>query len=224
MLISQLFAGDDLLQRIANDEPDRISQTQNRTAPAVAKVQTALLIWRPDVLPVHGADGDYGPETAAAVVRFKAEELGVPPEDIINDVGPRTVDRLDEIAFVSESIAAAGFVVVGRADASPEEHASVHAAIADAGGQVLLGLGELAAVVAGGQAVIEAVTPLIGHALAGVVTPSDASLLPSLDEDTARYVTSWLAMLDPAFVLAKGDPGRLGASFAVLDGCLIEES
>ena len=119
MLISQLFAGDDLLQRIANDEPDRISQTQNRTAPAVAKVQTALLIWRPDVLPVHGADGDYGPETVAAVVRFKAEELGVPPEDIINDVGPRTVDRLDEIAFVSESVAAAGFVVVGRAQTRP---------------------------------------------------------------------------------------------------------
>lgn len=223
MLLSQLFAGDDLLQRIADDGADRISQDQNRTAPAVGKIQTALLIWRPDVLPVHGADGDYGPETADAVVRFKREELGVPDAELVNDVGPRTVNRLDEITFVSESVAAAGFVVVGRADVSPEEHASIHTTIADAGGQILLGLGELAAVVAGDQAVLDALAPLVGQALAGVVTPSDTSLLPSLDEETAGYVMTWLAMLEPAFVLAKGDPARFGVSFESLDGCLAGE-
>jgi hypothetical protein len=224
MLMSQLFAGDDLLQRIADGRPDRISQTRNRTAPGVRKLQTALLIWRPDVLPRHGADGDYGPETAAAVVRFKAEELGMPAAQIINDVGPLTVRRLDEIAFVAESVDAAGVVVVGRAGASPEEYASIHIAIANAGGQVLLGLGEVAAVVAGGQAVVDALAPLVGQALTGIVTPTDTSLIPSLDEETAGYVMTWLAMLDPEFVLAKGDPERLGGSFASLGGCTVEEA
>ena len=100
MLTSQLFAGDALLGRIAAGSPDRISTTQNRNAPAVGKVQQALLIWDPDSLPVHGADSDYGPETAAAVHRFKVEELGVAAP--IDDVGPQTVLRLDAIALADE--------------------------------------------------------------------------------------------------------------------------
>ncbi|WP_438853925.1 tyrosinase family protein [Agromyces sp. M3QZ16-3] len=100
MLSSQLFTGDDLLERIASGAPDRISQTQNRFDPAVGKVQQALLLWRPDVLPLHGADGEYGGETEAAVVRFKVEELGV--ANPFPDVGPLTVQRLDEIAFAAE--------------------------------------------------------------------------------------------------------------------------
>ena len=99
---SVLFAGDALLQAIAADLPSpeggltRISRTQNQEDPAVAKVQRALLDWRADALP-HGADGVFGDESVEAVVRFKRDELGVPAGDIIGDVGPRTVRRLDEI-------------------------------------------------------------------------------------------------------------------------------
>ncbi|WP_400996594.1 tyrosinase family protein [Agromyces sp. GXQ0307] len=100
MLTSRLFAGDDLLERIASGAPDRISQTQNRFHPAVGTVQQALLLWEPDVLPLNGADGEYGGETEAAVVRFKIEELGV--ANPFPDVGPLTVQRLDEIAAAAE--------------------------------------------------------------------------------------------------------------------------
>ena len=102
MLSSQLFAGDPLLEAIAADGPQRISTFQNQNDPAVAKVQQALLLWRPDVLPVHGTDGHYGSETAAAVTSFKIDELAVPPEQVIADVGPQTVRRLDEIALAAE--------------------------------------------------------------------------------------------------------------------------
>jgi hypothetical protein len=99
VLTSPLFSGDEVLQRIADDVGgERISRTQNSVGPPVTKVQQALLMWRPDVLPESGADGEYGSETAAAVVRFKVEELGVPEFQVIPDVGPRTVIRLDEIA------------------------------------------------------------------------------------------------------------------------------
>ena len=100
MLQSQLLGGDALLERIAGGSPERISTTQNRLDPAVGKVQQALLLWRDDLLPVHGADSEYGDETAAAVVTFKTEELGVIAP--IPDVGPGTVQRLDEIAFAAE--------------------------------------------------------------------------------------------------------------------------
>lgn len=102
MLTSQLFAGDDLLQRISDGGPERISRFQNSTAPAVLKVQQALLIWDAAALPLHGADGTYGSETASAVVRFKVTELLVPPDQLVDDVGPRTVLRLDEIAKAAE--------------------------------------------------------------------------------------------------------------------------
>ncbi|WP_020387658.1 peptidoglycan-binding domain-containing protein [Kribbella catacumbae] len=103
MLTSVLFAGDLLLEDIAADrvEPDgqraRISVSRHRNDPAVRKIQTALLGWDPDCLPVHGADGDFGPESADAVGRFKAEELQVPADQIIKDVGPQTVTRLDQL-------------------------------------------------------------------------------------------------------------------------------
>ncbi len=102
-LQSQLFSGDELLQRIADDVGRvRISRTQNSTGPSVARVQQALLIWDADALPNHGADGKYGDETASTVRRFKVQELGVPEAEVISDVGPKTVVRLDEIALASE--------------------------------------------------------------------------------------------------------------------------
>jgi hypothetical protein len=101
MLTSALFAGDPLLEAIAQDQ-DRISRTQHRTDPAVQKVQIALLGWDPDCLPQFGADGDYGDETAGAVARFKVEVLGVPPAEVIDDVGPLTVLKLDEMRAEAE--------------------------------------------------------------------------------------------------------------------------
>src|SRR5215207_3807795 len=106
---SALFAGDALLQAIADDLPGpgggltRISRTQNQNDPAVAKVQQALLDWRADALPGSGANGVFGPESVDAVIRFKREELGVSEGEIIGDVGPRTVRRLDEIRAGAEA-------------------------------------------------------------------------------------------------------------------------
>ena len=71
MLTSQLFAGDDLLQRISDGGPERISRFQNSTAPAVLKVQQALLIWDAAALPLHGADGNFGAETEQALRQFQ---------------------------------------------------------------------------------------------------------------------------------------------------------
>ncbi|MGV9456989.1 phospholipase D-like domain-containing protein [Streptomyces sp. NPDC003635] len=101
MLACTLFAGDALLEAIADDQ-DRISRTRNRRDPAVRKVQIALLDRDPNCLPRFGADGDYGDETAAAVARFKIEMLGVPPAEVIDDVGPLTVRKLDELQAAAE--------------------------------------------------------------------------------------------------------------------------
>ncbi len=111
MLSSALFAGDHMLQDIADDVVTqgghvRLSQTQNWQAPAVKKVQQALLMRDPGCLPVHGADGTFGSETAAAVHRFKVDELGVPEPQVIDDVGPLTAQRLDDIALANENAAA----------------------------------------------------------------------------------------------------------------------
>ena len=105
---SRLFRRESLLQAIADDAPasdgglSRISRVQNRNHPAVKKVQQALLVWSPDCLPRFGADGDFGSESAAAIHRFKLEELEVPAAEIIDDVGPRTVRRLDEIVAAAK--------------------------------------------------------------------------------------------------------------------------
>ncbi|KMS79122.1 hypothetical protein ACH49_12965 [Streptomyces leeuwenhoekii] len=101
MLTCTLFAGDALLESIANDQ-DRISRTRHRRDPAVRKVQIALLDRDPNCLPQFGADGDYGDETAGAVARFKIEVLGVPPAEVIDDVGPLTVLKLDELQAAAE--------------------------------------------------------------------------------------------------------------------------
>jgi len=102
VLTSQLFQGDAVLQAIADDN-DRMSRRRHGRGEAARKIQTALLTWNPGVLPRFGADGKYGDETAAAGRRFKIEELGVAPADVIDDVGPRTVNRLDEIQAAAEA-------------------------------------------------------------------------------------------------------------------------
>jgi len=103
MLKSALFAGDQLLQDIADDVGGvRISQHENATAPSVIKVQQALLIRDPSCLPISGADGVFASETAAAIHRFKVDELGVDESQVVDDVGPETVQRLDEIGLAAE--------------------------------------------------------------------------------------------------------------------------
>jgi peptidoglycan hydrolase-like protein with peptidoglycan-binding domain len=102
MLASALFAGDDLLERIAVDAGRaRISTSQNQRHPAVRKVQQALLLWDDAALPRFGADGDYGSETAAAVRRFKIDYMRV-DGTVYDDVGPLTVRWLDRIAYSDE--------------------------------------------------------------------------------------------------------------------------
>jgi len=102
MLTSQLFQSDRVLQAIADDR-DRMSRTRHFRGESVTKLQTALLSWDPGALPRFGADGVYGNETARTVRRFKIEELSVPPGQVIDDVGPRTVIRLDEIQAAAEA-------------------------------------------------------------------------------------------------------------------------
>jgi tyrosinase len=97
MLQSQLFAGDELLQDIADETGERISRTRHTPSASVGRIQTALLTWRADVLPHFGVDNKYGKETAGAVRTFKIDELGVNAAHAVDAVGPRTVIRLDEI-------------------------------------------------------------------------------------------------------------------------------
>lgn len=101
MLQSQLFQGEPTLEAVAANTT-RISRTVNNLFEPVHRVQLALLMWDASVLPQFGADGIYGDETAGAVVQFKLNELGVPPDEIVDDVGPATVTRLDEIALANE--------------------------------------------------------------------------------------------------------------------------
>lgn len=121
MLQSALFAGDSLLQDIADNVGGvRISRHENANSPSVIKVQQALLIRDPGCLPVSGADGVFGGESAAAVHRFKVDELGVEESQVIDDVGPLTVQRLDEIALAAEVTSVAVFNQFGDALADVE--------------------------------------------------------------------------------------------------------
>jgi Common central domain of tyrosinase/Polyphenol oxidase middle domain len=113
VLTSQLFQNDAVLQAIADDN-DRMSRHRHSRGDSARKVQTALLTWDPGALPKFGADGKYGDETAAAVRRFKIEELGVAARDAIDDVGPRTVIRLDEIQAAAERPAPVSTLFVRR--------------------------------------------------------------------------------------------------------------
>lgn len=101
MLTSRLFHNDDVLEAVAADR-DRISRTRNRRASAVSKIQQVVLQWDPGALPAFGPDGVYGDETASAVLRFKVEELGVPADTAIDDVGPQTVLALDRMRATHE--------------------------------------------------------------------------------------------------------------------------
>lgn len=220
-MLSQLFAGDPLLDAIALDQ-ERISRQRHRTSPAVRRVQAALLLWDPACLPASGADGDYGNETAAAVARFKHEELGVPVAEVIDDVGPRTVIRLDEIAALSEAHGSLGMLMVAVPSATDDDLVAARTAVERSGGEILLGLGRLASAVGGGPATREALDAMVGTLLAGVVTPDSPVIPDGLDTETAESVAAWISMLDPAYLLAQLDPHRLDGPRPSLGGCLRE--
>jgi tyrosinase len=102
VLNSQLFQGDQILEAVAADQA-RISRTENNVHDTVERVQKALLLRDPNCLPQFGADGDYGNETAGAVLTLKQQEFpDLQPNETFDDVGPRTVIRLDEIAVQHE--------------------------------------------------------------------------------------------------------------------------
>ncbi len=176
MLQSALFAGDSLLQDIADNVGGvRISRHENANAPSVLKVQQALLIRDPSCLPVSGADGSFGGESAAAVHRFKIEELGVEESQVIDDVGPLTVQRLDEIASAAEVASVAVFNQFGDAlanvDVEVDDGGTPRRATTDA-----LGIAKLA-LISGGKLTLQPVTLAIalGNLLDRPVIASDPS-------------------------------------------------
>lgn len=87
-LSSPRFAGDPVLEACAADSH---VMGPGEKGMAVRRVQWALLDLQFD-LPMFGADGDFGGETAAAVSAYK-ESRGISPSD--GKVGPTTMGRLD---------------------------------------------------------------------------------------------------------------------------------
>ena len=62
-MLSTLFADDLVLQAVL-DDLDRISRTQQTPSDSMLCVQTSLLVRDRGCLNEHGADGNYGDETA----------------------------------------------------------------------------------------------------------------------------------------------------------------
>jgi peptidoglycan hydrolase-like protein with peptidoglycan-binding domain len=52
-------------------EEDEMVLSKESGGPAVKRFQECLLVWNPEALPEHGADGDFGSETADWVGRFQ---------------------------------------------------------------------------------------------------------------------------------------------------------
>ena len=218
-MLSSLFAGEPVLQAVLDDQ-DRISRTQHRASEATRRVQMALLIWDPGCLPEHGADSDYGEETAGAVVRFKAEELGVPPAEIVDDVGPLTVQRLDQIAAADEKGLGRELAVVVAAEFThPDVLISIMAAAESVGGALLMTLGPRVMVLDGGPPVADAVLQDLGGFVSGIVTAAKPDLPADLDDDTIEALTAWLASVDPAGILTQLLGWASGDSFDYLQGC-----
>lgn len=209
---SLLFQNDALLASIAADtgtQGPRISSGENRTDPAVRKVQLALLEWDPGCLPDFGPDGDFGPESTEAIIRFKHEELGV-VGDVVGDVGPLSVARLDEIQAAREGALVGHFLAFGE-EGVAAPGGELWQAVVDAGGTVALGLGSYAAVIAGDTSVFDAAfaVPAVSYVLRSWDTPP-----ADFDADTVELALSWLRTFDPAFVLARIDPSREGGDWS----------
>jgi peptidoglycan hydrolase-like protein with peptidoglycan-binding domain len=84
------FAGNRILE-LAFDGLATISQRRNSLGTHVRLIQESLLA-QGYALPIHGADGDFGPETEAAVRAFQVDAGAVKLDGI---VGPETMRLLD---------------------------------------------------------------------------------------------------------------------------------
>jgi peptidoglycan hydrolase-like protein with peptidoglycan-binding domain len=87
-LTATRFAGNVVLEAVFDDE--RVLQKGDKGT-AVRLVQESLLA-QGYALPAHGADGDFGPETEAAVRHFQVDAGAVKLDGII---GPETMQLLD---------------------------------------------------------------------------------------------------------------------------------
>lgn len=217
-MLSELFAGDPVLQAVL-DDADRISRTSHTPSDSVLRVQTALLIWDPGCLPVHGADSDYGDETAGAVATFKAVELKVPAAEIVDDVGPLTVARLDQIAAADEHGLGREVAVVGVEGVDSDIWLSIVAVAEDVGGSMLMTMGPRVMVLDGGRAVVDAVMASFDTVVSGIVTAADTDIPADLDADTVEALVAWLASVDAAGILEQVQALTSGVSFASLQGC-----
>ncbi len=104
---SRLFQGDMLLEAIAGlpDAPGqpRISQSQMRPPRRCGQHPAGLGRLTGRCAGGSAIDGPFGRKSARAVHRFNAEELLVEEHRIIDDVGPRTARRVDEIRAPAEA-------------------------------------------------------------------------------------------------------------------------
>jgi hypothetical protein len=117
---SPRFAGDALLEEIAND-PDTGTKKLQKGSPAdsVTKVQQVLFdlgwanrIAHPVLDPAVFADGDYGPVTTETVLAYKQHyDIHFPPSEPTGFVdgfaGPRTLQKLDGHCSLLDEAAAA---------------------------------------------------------------------------------------------------------------------
>ena len=158
------------------------------------KVQQALLIRDPACLPISGADGLFGGEAAAAVHLFKVEELGVEEAQVIDDVGPLTVQRLDEIALAAEVTSVAVFNQFGDAladvDVQVDDGGTPRFATTDA-----LGIAKLS-LIAGGTLTLEPGT--LALALGDLLDRPVIAADPSDPGDGAVMVTQTRVALNIA--------------------------
>jgi hypothetical protein len=110
------------------------------------------------------------------------------------------------------------FVAVMDPSASDGDQSEVLQTIDSTGGEVVMLIGDTAAVVSGGQSVSDALAQLVGLGLSAVATAAD-ELPAGLDPDLTELIVAWLASQDPAVVAAKDDPARDGQAWDPLGGC-----
>jgi Putative peptidoglycan binding domain len=195
-LASPRFAGEPTLEACF-DNQGRLGE--GATGDPVTRVQQALADLGADLGPT-GVDGTYGPKTAAAVRKFKADEhLG---SEQFGDVGPGTIGRLDELFPPDRPATPGGSKMdVGDTDDAVEEPSSCPSLV------------ELEAEIGGGgttesagntQALTDTVTAPAADA-AGAPTPVGSTNLDSAVKDFAsRLDVPTVGPDDPGNVSANG--------------------
>jgi hypothetical protein len=157
-------------------------------------------------------------------MRFKRDELGVAPAQIFNDVGPRTVQRLDEIAATREQGIDLAFAVVAHPGLDPAQSAAIAGAIVGAGGALLMTLGERIAIAAGDPGVQSTVGATVGDLIAGTVSPAVPVIPAGIDQPTADLLLDWLSVFDPSTLVEQLQGWAEGASLERLGPCVRAEA